>query len=189
LIFTALLLGIVAVMARSSGTSIFEIIGIRHLAILILVTLLIGVYEEALFRGILLKGASTRFSILGAVMVSSVIFGLMHIVNFIDGQPLPETVIQIIHAAIGGFMYGMLRLRIGALWPVILLHGFWDMAVSVIVDTIPGISGVVVDTAAAAAPNEQYSVGAFVMMAPELLYGLFLVWIYKRWTAKTDVLN
>jgi len=188
--FTGLLLGIAAVTASASGTSVFEIVGVQHLAVLVLMTLLVGVFEEGLFRGILMKGARTRFSPLAAVAITSVMFGLMHIVNYVGGQPLPGTIVQIIHAAVGGFMYGMLRLRIGALWPVILLHGFWDTTVATIGSTFAGLGEAAASAVQADAVTENSGgLAAFVLMMPELFYGLFMVWVYKRWGAKVDVVN
>jgi len=188
--FTGLILAAAAYIASTCGKSVFEIVGVQHLAVLIFMTLLVGVFEEGLFRGILMKGARTRFGPLTAVLIASVLFGFMHIVNYISGQPLPDTMTQILHAAIGGFMYGMLRLRIGALWPVILLHGFWDMAVATVGSTVAGIGGSGSSAGAVDAPvDKSADFTSFIVMMPELFYGLFMVWIWKRWTARVDVVN
>lgn len=177
-IFTAvLLLGAILAFGTEDKT-IIQIVGLQQILILVTMTLLVGIYEETLFRGILLNAAITKFTPVTAVLITAVLFGAMHIVNYIGGQPLPDTVVQMIHAAIMGFMYGILVLRVGALWPVILLHGFWDATVALIgtassaiateaVTTTPSVSG--------------YDPAAFMMMLPELFYGLFLLWRYTKW--------
>ena len=185
-IFTGLLLGVGAIFAEVNGSSIWQIVGVSHLLVLLLVTLFVGIFEECLFRGILFRGAGTKFGPLTVVLITAVIFGSMHYVNFIGGQALGETTVQVIHAAIAGFMYGMLRLMIGAIWPVILLHGFWDATVSTIGATFAGIA----ESPAAATATETaagINPGSFVIMLPELLYGLFLIWSWSRWNENQKV--
>jgi len=175
-IFTAFILFAISLTTNTNDTSILQIIGQKQLLTLIGMTLLVGVYEETLFRGILLNAAKIKFPPITSVVITAVIFGGMHIVNYIGGQPFPETVIQMVHAAIIGFMYGILVLRVGALWPAILLHGFWDATVSVV-----GSVSTTVATSAPPAATSAYDLAAFMIMLPELLYGLFLLWRYTKW--------
>lgn len=175
-VFTALLVIIAVVIAELNGTTLLKLVGVSHLMILLLMTLLVGLYEESLFRGVLFHGAATKFSPMVVVLVTAMIFGLMHIVNYVNGQPLNMTIIQMINAAVLGFTYGMLRLIIGAIWPVILLHGFWDAMVSIMGTMATGLS----EAGSAAQTSGSNNMAAFIMMMPALIYGLILVWVWRK---------
>jgi membrane protease YdiL (CAAX protease family) len=93
---------------------------------------LIGLFEELLFRGILLRGLESKTGPVLALVVSSVAFGLMHYVNWVGGQPLGDTTIQVLHAIGAGFLYGALMLMTGSIWPSVFLHALWDGSVSLV---------------------------------------------------------
>lgn len=48
---------------------------------------------------------------------------------------------QVVHAASDGLMYGALRLITGSLWPVILLHGLWDLGATSVHATLQAQGG------------------------------------------------
>ncbi len=54
---------------------------IRVLMIVIINTLMVGISEELMFRGILFYGASSSFGIWRAVWITTIIFGSVHILN------------------------------------------------------------------------------------------------------------
>ena len=89
--------------------------------------LCVGFLEELIFRGFLFK-AMSRDSIKWAVAVSSVTFGLGHIINLINGSGmgLAENVVQIICAVLIGFLYVILFHRGGSLWPCVISHGVFN---------------------------------------------------------------
>ena len=86
--------------------------------------LCVGFLEELIFRGFLFKALS-RDSIKWAVVVSSVTFGLGHIINLINGSGmgLAENLVQIFFAMLIGFLYVIIFWRGGSLWPCIISHG------------------------------------------------------------------
>ena len=92
-------------------------------------TLLIAFGEEVLFRGILLRGAMRRLSIPVSMLLSAVLFGLFHLVNGLAGQGIAETSQQVLFAIVVGFFLAPIALRIGNLWPLIIWHWFWNLAV------------------------------------------------------------
>ena len=89
--------------------------------------LCVGFLEELIFRGFLFR-AMSRDSIKWAVIVSSVTFGLGHIINLINGSGmgLAENLIQIFFAVLIGFLYVIIFHRGGSLWPCILSHGVFN---------------------------------------------------------------
>lgn len=83
----------------------------------------VGFLEEIIFRGFLFFKGMARKNVKTAVAVSSVTFGIGHIVNLLNGQDLTETVFQIIFAVSVGFMLVTLFHKGGSLIPCIVFHG------------------------------------------------------------------
>ena len=61
----------------------------------VLSMLLVGYVEEILFRGFLFKALIPKDGVKIAVIISSVTFGIGHIVNLLAGQANLETVLQV----------------------------------------------------------------------------------------------
>ena len=91
------------------------------------IMLCVGFLEELIFRGFLFK-AMSRDSIKWAVIVSSVTFGLGHIINLINGSGmgLAENLVQIFFAVLIGFLYVIIFWRGGSLWPCVISHGAFN---------------------------------------------------------------
>ena len=83
--------------------------------------LLIGFLEEIIFRGFLFKALS-RKSIRSALIISSVTFGMGHIVNLLNGADFLPTLLQIGYATAIGFLFTVLFIKTKSLWPGILAH-------------------------------------------------------------------
>ena len=82
---------------------------------MVTVSLLPAVFEELLFRGLLLQRLSGVLSMPRAIAVQAMLFALLHI----DGAYLLP------HFAFG-CLAGFLRTAAQALWPCMLLHGVWN---------------------------------------------------------------
>ena len=94
--------------------------------------LCVGFLEEIIFRGFLFLGMA-RKNVRTAIIVSSVTFGIGHIVNLLNGQDLSETMLQIVFAVIVGFMLVTLFYKGKSLLPCIAFHGI-NNALSAISD-------------------------------------------------------
>ncbi len=93
----------------------------------ILTMLGVGFFEEILFRGLLFN-AMLKDNYTSAVIVSSVTFGLGHIINFINGSGMSlfENTIQIVSAVAIGFMFVMIYRKGGSLVMCIVTHGLFN---------------------------------------------------------------
>ena len=87
--------------------------------------LCVGFLEEVIFRGFLFK-AIEKENLTRAIIISSVTFGIGHIVNLFNGQDLPETLCQIIFATIVGFALVILFFKGKSLIPCIAFHGIFN---------------------------------------------------------------
>lgn len=93
----------------------------------ILTMLAVGFLEEVIFRGLLFE-AMRKDSLKAAVVVSSVTFGIGHIINLINGsgaELLPK-LLQVVYATAAGFMFVMIYLRSGSILPCIIAHGMFN---------------------------------------------------------------
>ncbi len=85
--------------------------------------LCVGFLEEVLFRGLLFT-AIAKDNIQSAVVISSVSFGIGHIINLFNGSgvELVSNLCQIIFATAVGFLLVTIFYRGGSLLPCILVH-------------------------------------------------------------------
>lgn len=83
----------------------------------------VGFLEEVIFRGFLFRGIAKQ-NITRAVIISSVTFGIGHIVNLLNGYDLLDNIIQIIFAVSVGFMLVFIFLRTNSIIACIVFHGF-----------------------------------------------------------------
>ena len=85
--------------------------------------LCVGFLEEVIFRGLLFK-AIAKDNIKSAVIISSVTFGIGHIINLFNGSgmDLVDNLCQIVFAVAVGFLLVTVFYRGGSLLPCILVH-------------------------------------------------------------------
>lgn len=83
--------------------------------------LFVGFLEEVIFRGFLFKGIC-RSSVIRAIVISSVTFGIGHIVNLFNGYSIFNNIIQIVSAVCVGFLLVFIFHRTGSLLACIGFH-------------------------------------------------------------------
>ena len=83
--------------------------------------LCVGFLEEVIFRGFLFK-AMCKTNVKQAIIISSVTFGIGHIVNLLNGRDIPETLMQICYAVAIGFLFTIIFYKGKSLWPCIITH-------------------------------------------------------------------
>lgn len=85
--------------------------------------LCVGFLEEIIFRGFLFRGIA-KSNLTRAVIISSVTFGIGHIVNLFTGSNLFDNMIQIVYAVAVGFLLVFIFLRTSSIIPCIAFHAF-----------------------------------------------------------------
>jgi membrane protease YdiL (CAAX protease family) len=93
-----------------------------------LVIILVGFTEEITTRGLLLTGLRSRLSEVWVWLISTALFGGMHLLNAASGQALGPTINQVFFALIVGTIFYILRRVTGTLIWSMLLHGLWDFS-------------------------------------------------------------
>ena len=86
--------------------------------------LCVGFLEEVIFRGLLFKALS-KDNVKTAIIISSVTFGLGHILNLFNGSGmrLVDNLLQVEGAIACGFLFVIIFYRGGSLIPCVLAHG------------------------------------------------------------------
>ena len=75
----------------------------------------VPIVEELLFRGFVLDLASEAYGFWTAIIISSFLFGLIHLNPY-----------GVLNAFLGGLIYGYVRVRTNSLLPSIFLHSMWN---------------------------------------------------------------
>lgn len=118
---------VINILAYSNGKSLGSV---SDLSLLLVATLFVGVAEEGMYRGYILNTIEKKSGTKKALLYSSLLFGLLHSVNFLAGQKLLTTVTQIFITAAIGYAFAVLYLKSGRnLLLVMLLHGVYDFLV------------------------------------------------------------
>ena len=93
----------------------------------ILSMLCVGFLEEMIFRGFLFN-AMAKDGVKSAVIISSVTFGIGHIVNLVNGSgaELLPNLLQVIYAVAIGFAFVMIYYKTKSLVPCILTHSIFN---------------------------------------------------------------
>jgi len=90
------------------------------------VTLLVGIAEELMFRGIILHALLDKISPRKAVIVSAFTFSLLHSINIIGGVPVEGMILQLGLTFIAGFYLAGVMVKIKSIIPLIVWHWLWD---------------------------------------------------------------
>jgi len=99
--------------------------------------LLIGVFEELAFRGtlflaILEKHRGSTKQIFLTTLISSALFGLVHLANLLEGAGVVATLMQVGYSFLIGGMCAIVLLKSRNILPCILLHAVFDFCGSLI---------------------------------------------------------
>jgi membrane protease YdiL (CAAX protease family) len=81
----------------------------------------VGFMEEVLFRGLLFRALAKR-RLRTAILVSSLTFGLGHIVNLFNGAAILPTLLQILYATSIGYLFTVFFVKTQSLIPCMITH-------------------------------------------------------------------
>lgn len=104
--------------------------GYDKILLLLFECLAIGFFEEMAFRSVVMLGImenrrKTKKDILMSIILSSVVFGLVHIVNIFI-SPSVAVILQILYSALIGGMCAIVLLLTRNIWACVILHGLFN---------------------------------------------------------------
>jgi membrane protease YdiL (CAAX protease family) len=156
------------------GLPPLEVIGF-----LLLNTVLAAASEELMFRGVLFSALRTRLRLWLAITATTVLFGSVHLLNFLAIGDFATTGAQAVAAAMSGTLFIAIRLRTGSLYPAIAFHALWDfgplMAAARAISMTNASSGAAFGAAAAGSPSLTTLLLPIGLLLPNFLYALFLL--------------
>ncbi len=121
------------------GRGIFDLSPISYtpqVQTLIWRSIVVGVVEETLFRGVLLYAlvrvwGNSRRGLLASLALQALIFSLIHILQVVVGQPVSVISVLLLNTLISSFWWGALVLYGGSIWPAVILHALSNMVVQI----------------------------------------------------------
>lgn len=98
--------------------------------LLFLECLAVGFFEEMTFRSFVMmtvmeKRRATRLQIFVSIIITSVIFGLVHLINMFTSSPV-AVLLQICYSFLIGAMCAVVLLISGNVWICVLVHGLFN---------------------------------------------------------------
>lgn len=91
----------------------------------IITMLNVGFIEEMIFRGFLFKSIE-KDNVKRAIIISSITFGIGHIVNLLNGAELIPTLLQVCYAISIGYMLVMVFYKSKSIIPCIIFHSIFN---------------------------------------------------------------
>lgn len=102
---------------------------LQFIGILVFINFIIGLWEEILCRGILLNVLLKYSTPMKAVLGSSLIFCLMHTINFFTESTHPVLILsQVVYTFFLGVYFASITYVTKSLWPAIILHSCLDLS-------------------------------------------------------------
>jgi membrane protease YdiL (CAAX protease family) len=131
---------------------------VSNILMVMVFSLFIGLSEELACRGVILpalmhKGKTT------SIILSSIIFGSLHLMNLFKGAGFEDTIIQMIFATCFGLTMAVVRYKTELILPQIFVHALWDFNSKI---------------AKSDNVSEGYEIIFFISMALVILWGVLL---------------
>jgi len=152
----------------------FSLIAPANLMLLLFACLMVGFAEEYLFRGLLQplfikKYGSRQNGIFMSILLTSVFFGVFHLINLAKNDNVGQVLVQVVYAMFIGFFFGVLLLKTNKLIPIAITHGLINFFFSLAF--LPALK-TVQDEAA-----DTVSIAPIILFLPLFIIGLL---IYKK---------
>jgi membrane protease YdiL (CAAX protease family) len=158
------------------------------LAIIFANTALAGISEELATRGVLYTGLRATLAIWPSALLSTLLFGLVHVLNGFATGDFVASGVQAVTAFMTGIAFMGIRLYTRSLYPGIVIHALWDFLLIAAVTGMATRFGVDMSTSAAAGAGEfpwQAFLLPVALIVPNFFYGLFLLRAATRRDAAT----
>ena len=160
---------------------LYDDVSFLTILLFLLFNFMVGFSEEIVCRGLLFGALRNKLGgsgkgLLGAVLSSSFIFGVMHFLSILNGAPLLNTAIQVLSAALIGVFFCAVYIRAGSLLPVIIIHALFNAfeGLKSILTAGEGIAPPPPELPAAQPTLIEYFTVPMIIL-PFALYGLFLI--------------
>lgn len=148
---------------------------LRTSGFIVLNATLAALSEEMMFRGVLFGALRTKLAIWPAALVTTLLFGSVHLLNVGIVGDFQLVAAQAVAAAMSGMLFIAIRVRTGSLLPGMVFHAAWDCALLLAVVGAQSANGGAAGASAGANGELQLGLGAVLLLSPNFLYALFLL--------------
>ena len=98
---------------------------------------MVAFFEETCFRGVVFLGFlnKRRYTAWGrflAIVFSSAVFAVVHLINVFLGTPLPAVILQIGYSFLIGAMCSVVLIKTSNIWVCVLLHAIYNFGGAII---------------------------------------------------------
>lgn len=100
----------------------FKAFTLQDLLFFLFFTLMVGFVEETIYRGLILQILLKGKGITTAVVTSSILFSITHVLNMLSGQSTADTMMQLVYALLTGAALALLMVKNQNIIPLILFH-------------------------------------------------------------------
>lgn len=156
--------------------------------------LAIGLFEELAFRGVIFlsfaeKRYVTRKGLFWSLILTSAVFGAVHLVNLLMGAGIGAVILQVGYSFLIGAMCSVVLLKTRNLWLCVLLHAVYDFCGTL----IPTLGGgtwwdtpTVIVTAVLAVLVAAYLVWQFFVLDLERVAEIYRIPTAKEMSDETE---
>lgn len=141
-----------------------------------------AVCEETMFRAIpislMMRKPADEKRVLGAMLLSGVLFGAYHFSNLIAGAALDTTIVQVIDCIGFGCIAGAIYLRTGSILPTMIWHFITDFFTTMIVTNATGLM-----------TNTGISIESFIFVCIMALLSFAIALFMLRKSKREEVLK
>lgn len=150
-------------------------------ALFALECLFIGIFEEMAFRGvfflmILEKRRSTKRQIIYSTVISSAVFGGVHLLNLLAGAGAGDVILQMGYSFLIGGMCAVVLLKTKNIWLPVMLHAVYDFCGFLLPSLGEGSwwdTPTIIITAVLALAVAAYVIAALPKIEPEALDDIY----------------
>lgn len=90
--------------------------------------LVAGITEELVFRGLIMRILEIRWGKVVAVIIPSLLFGLLHILNM-ESPNITDILILVCAGTTVGIMFSMIAIQSNSIWASAVVHGIWNLTI------------------------------------------------------------
>jgi membrane protease YdiL (CAAX protease family) len=141
--------------------------------IILLNAAMVGWSEELAFRGVLFSALRTTVSIWPAMLLSSILFGSIHVLNGFGTGDWSGAVVQAVSAAMSGLLFVAILIRTGSIIPAMVVHALWDGGLFL-------MTAAMRDNLVAGPAGEPSSLQFLLPIAFDLPNFLFALWLLRK---------
>ncbi|EJO5347792.1 CPBP family intramembrane metalloprotease [Clostridium botulinum] len=86
-----------------------------------------GVVEEMVFRGLIMKALEKRWGKMIAIIIPSIIFGLLHTIGM--DMNIIDILLLFVAGTSVGIMFSLIVYESGSIWASAIVHGIWNVII------------------------------------------------------------